>query len=96
VAWTTDRTAIDVRTLASRSWRRAVSGSNDDRKRELECLRLASDLMALAQHHPNPDLKVHCVAMAKFWSGEAVGKPARNDGKNDGIEHVGIQSVLLH
>ena len=51
-----------------------MSGSNDDRKRELECLRLASDLMRLARHHLNPDLKAHCVAMAKIWSGEADGK----------------------
>ena len=92
VAWTTDRTVVDVRRLASRTWRRAVSDSNDDRKRELECLRLASDLMRLAQHRLSPDLKAHCVAMAKFWAGGAEGKPAGSVG----TEHAGIQSVLRH
>jgi hypothetical protein len=32
-----------------------MSDSNDNRKRELERLRLASDLMQLAKDHPNPD-----------------------------------------
>lgn len=73
-----------------------MAGPNDDRKRELACLRLASDLVQLAQRHPSPDLKVHCVAMAKIWSGDADGKPAKNAGKHGGIAHVGIQSVLRH
>jgi hypothetical protein len=69
-----------------------LSHSNDDQKRELECLRLASDLEQLAKDHPNPDLKAHCVAMARIWSGEADGTPAGHAG----IEHRGLQSVLLH
>jgi two-component system, response regulator PdtaR len=37
--------------------------SNHDRKRELECLRLASDLKQLACNTLNPDLKAHCLLM---------------------------------
>jgi hypothetical protein len=69
-----------------------LSHSNDDQKRELECLRLASDLKQLANDHLSPDLKAHCLAMARFWSGDADGKPARSAG----IAYAGRQSVLLH
>ena len=51
-----------------------MSDSNDrrdDQKRELECLRLASDLTQLAKETLDPDLKVHCLRMAKQWSDEA-------------------------
>ena len=64
-----------------------MSDLNDDQKRELECLRLASDLMQLAKDNPNPDVKAHCLAMAKIWSGDADGKPTG---------YAGIRSVLLH
>jgi hypothetical protein len=64
-----------------------MSDSNRDQKRELERQRLASDLMQLAKDDLNPDLKAHCVAMAKIWSGETNGKPAGQ---------AGIQSVLRH
>ena len=43
-----------------------MSASNDDRKRELECLRLASDLMQLASDTLKPLLKAHCLRMAKL------------------------------
>jgi hypothetical protein len=49
--------------------------SNDDRKRELECLRLASELVRLASDTVNSDLKAHCLRMAKMWSREAEKKP---------------------
>jgi hypothetical protein len=54
----------------------SVSGSNFDHRRELECLRLASELTQLAADTSNPHLKAHCVRMAKVWSGEAEKKPA--------------------
>ena len=60
-----------------------MSGSNDrrdDLKRDLEYLRLASDLMQLAKETLAPDLKIHCLRMAKYWSDE-VYAPAK-----DGIE----------
>jgi hypothetical protein len=41
-----------------------VSDSNDEQQRELECLRLASDLMQLSRETLNPDLKAHCLRMA--------------------------------
>jgi hypothetical protein len=58
-----------------------MSDSNDrrdDQKRELECLRLASDLRQLAKETLDPDLKAHCLRMAKQWTNEAD-EPARTD-----------------
>ena len=48
-----------------------MSDSENDSKRMLECLRLASDLTQLAKETLDPDLKVHCLRMAKQWSDEA-------------------------
>ena len=56
-----------------------MSDSENDIKLELECLRLASDLKQLANDTLNPDLKAHCLRMAKQWSGEAD-TPARATG----------------
>ena len=44
-----------------------MSGSNDLRRHELECLRLASDCMQLAGESPNPALQAHFVRMARVW-----------------------------
>ena len=49
---------------------------NDDHKRELECLRLASELLHLASNTVNPDAKAHCLEMAMVWSREAEKKLA--------------------
>jgi hypothetical protein len=70
----------------------AVSDSNYDRKRELECLRLASDLMQLAADTVNPHLKAHCLRMANVWSGEAEKTP----GGYALAEHTGAQSTVCH
>jgi hypothetical protein len=67
-----------------------MSASNDDRKRELECLRLASDLMQLASDTPNPYLKAHCLRMAKIWCSEAEKNPA----ERVGAEPIGLKSTL--
>jgi hypothetical protein len=48
-----------------------VSESDDELKRSLECLRLASDLVQLAHNTLNPDLKAHCLHMARIWSDRA-------------------------
>jgi hypothetical protein len=56
----------------------AMPGSEDDSKFELECLRLASDLRQLAKATLDPDLKEHCLRMAKQWSRE-VDDPAQDD-----------------
>ncbi len=66
-----------------------MSDSENDNKVELECLRLASDLKQLANDTLNPDLKAHCLRMAKHWSGEA-GAPT----KTVGIEYIGADRVL--
>jgi hypothetical protein len=52
-----------------------VSNSNDEQKRALECLRLASDLMQLSRETLNPNLKAHCLRMAGVWT---THDPAQN------------------
>jgi len=66
-----------------------MSDSENDNKIALECLRLASDLKQLANDTLNPDLKAHCLRMAKHWSGEADA-PA----KATGIEYIGADRLL--
>ena len=65
-----------------------MSDSENDIKFELECLRLASDLRQLAKDTVAPDLKAHCLRMAKHWSGEGDEPPARYDtGLDRGLVH---------
>lgn len=45
-----------------------------ERKCELECLRLASDLVEMAKDSLDADLKAHCLRMARWWRDQA-GKP---------------------
>jgi hypothetical protein len=66
-----------------------MDDSENDCRYELECLRLVSDLKQLAKDTLNPDLKAHCLRMAKHWSGEA-GAPA----KTTGTEYIGADRVL--
>ena len=57
-----------------------MSDSNDrrdDQKRELECLRLVSDLRQLAKETLSPDLRAHCIRMSKPWS--HAEEPAKDD-----------------
>jgi hypothetical protein len=61
--------------------------SENDRKRELECLRLASNLTQLATETLNPDLKAHCVRMAIIWNDQAEQGP---------MGSIPIQSVSHH
>jgi hypothetical protein len=64
-----------------------MSDSENERKRELECLRLASDLVQLASDTVNPVLKAHCLRMAKIWSNQNV------QGR---IGSISLQSVRYH
>jgi hypothetical protein len=48
-----------------------MSDSDNERKLELECLRLASDLTQLAKDTLSQDLRPHCLRMAKIWSDRA-------------------------
>jgi hypothetical protein len=66
-----------------------MDDSENDCRFELECLRLASDLKQLAKDTLNPDLKAHCLRMAKHWSDEADA-PA----KTNGIDYIGADRVL--
>jgi hypothetical protein len=48
-----------------------MSDSESQRPRELECLRLESDLTQLESATLNPDLKAHCRRSAEIWSDQA-------------------------
>ena len=62
-----------------------MSFSENARKRELECLRLASDLTQLAALRP--DLKAHCIRMAGIWTDQA---------ERGLIGNVPLQSASYH
>jgi hypothetical protein len=47
------------------------SDPEDERKCELECLRLASDLVQLAKEELEPAVKAHCLRMARAWTDQA-------------------------
>jgi len=64
-----------------------MSDSENDRKRELECLRLASELTQLATETLNRDLKTHCLRMANLWTEQAEQGP---------IGNIPLQSVSYH
>jgi hypothetical protein len=90
VVWTTDRSNVGVRRLLSGLGVHAMFDSNDrrdDQKRALECLRLASDLKQLANDTLNPDLKAHCLRMAKQWSDEADAPAKNNTSGNKALVH---------
>jgi hypothetical protein len=81
VVWTTDSSRVGMR-FSPGLESTAMSDSNDrryDQKRELECLRLASDLRQMAKETLAPDLKAHCLRMAKHWSGQGDEPPAKDD-----------------
>ena len=64
-----------------------MSYSENDRQRELECLRLASDLTRLATETLNPEVKAHCLRMANLWTDQAEYGP---------IGTIPLQSVSYH
>jgi hypothetical protein len=64
-----------------------MSDSENDQKRELECLRLASDLTQLATETLDPNLKAHFLRMAKEWTDQT---------DYETIENSPLQSVSYH
>ncbi|MGO9357280.1 MAG: response regulator [Xanthobacteraceae bacterium] len=46
---------------------------DDEMKRDLECLRLASDFTALSRDTLDAALQAHCARMATYWSDQANG-----------------------
>jgi hypothetical protein len=52
-----------------------MSDSDDTLKRDLECLRLASDCMQLASGVLSPALRSHLRAMARVWTAMAGCEP---------------------
>jgi hypothetical protein len=52
-----------------------VSDADRELKRNLECLRLASDFIQLSRGILNPELRAQCVRMAGYWSDQADRSP---------------------
>ncbi|TYL93199.1 hypothetical protein FXB40_23010 [Bradyrhizobium rifense] len=69
--------------------------SDNDRKSELERLRLASDLRQLAKETSAPDLKEHWLRMARQWSGEE-NEPAQDDSEvsDTEVDDTGVDKDL--
>jgi hypothetical protein len=59
----------------TRFFQEARVPDSESEKSELECLRLASDLMEMANQTLNPELKAHCLRMAGVWTDRANRKP---------------------
>jgi hypothetical protein len=55
-----------------------VPEPDDELKRDLECLRLASDFMQMSRDALNRDLEAHCVQMAKYWCDQAARGPSED------------------
>jgi hypothetical protein len=88
VVWTTDGSRVGVRHLPA--WEStAMSDSNDrrDDQRELDCLRLASDLRQLARQTLDPVLKARCRQMAEQLSGEEDEAVRDDTGVDRGLVH---------
>ena len=81
VVRTTDWRPHSVRWLGPASQRCAMSEPDPEyeRKRQLECLRLASDLRQLAKEDLEPGLKAHCLRMAGAWTDQAEKTSPRAD-----------------
>lgn len=63
-----------------------MSESDLELKRDLECLRLASDLMQMSRDALTPDLKAHCVQMASYWSDQANADPLEDIASPDDLD----------
>jgi hypothetical protein len=63
-----------------------VSDSADDLKHDLECLRLASDLMQLFRTSPNAELQAHCVRMVAYWVSQVGQGPAASPASPDDLD----------
>ena len=48
-----------------------MSTSDDLRKHQLECLRLAAECTNLADEADTPELRAHLLRMAEIWSDQA-------------------------
>ena len=53
-----------------------VSESDNSRKHELQCLRLAAECMQLVGDVRSPTLQRHFLGMARAWTAEAENGPA--------------------
>ncbi len=66
-----------------------MADSNDRRdqqQRELECLRLASDLRQFAKETLDPVLKEHCLRMAQQWTDQAEELARGDPGDSESLD----------
>ncbi|HEY0329986.1 MAG TPA: hypothetical protein VGC77_12900 [Rhodopseudomonas sp.] len=60
---------------------------DEERRLDLECLRLAADFRQIASDTLNPDLKSQCLRMAQMWSEQCADRAA---------EPVAARAVAVH
>jgi hypothetical protein len=65
--------------LADRNYVMPKPYPEDERKRQLECLRLASDHAQLAKDSPDPDARANFRRMADIWTDQAYEDPPSDD-----------------
>jgi hypothetical protein len=58
-----------------------VPENEEEIRSQLECLRLASELRQLANGALSPELREHCLRMAKDWTDRAEASPQDDDGE---------------
>jgi len=63
-----------------------VSNSDDELTHDLECLRLASDLMQLFRNTQSAELQDHCVQMAAYWANRTDRGPAEAPENPDDLD----------
>ncbi len=60
-----------------------MSEADDELKRDLECLRLASDFIEMSRGTLDPELRAHCLRMAGYWSDQADRNAEKDDSLDD-------------
>jgi hypothetical protein len=58
-----------------------MPNSENELKGQLECLRLASDLMQLGSRTLSSELKEHCLRMAQVWTNRAESPPENDESR---------------
>jgi hypothetical protein len=60
-----------------------VSNADKELKRDLECLRLASDFIQMSRDTLDPNLRAHFLRMAEYWSDQAHRDSKENPASQD-------------
>lgn len=83
VVWTTDKGYGSVRRHRLSGRQYVLSNADKELKLDLECLRLASDLIQMSRDTLDPDLRAHFIRMAAYWSGHEHRDSKENPASQD-------------